>query len=373
MNFLQWFTPSKNHSHEQRTTSSELITKGQSESISTDNLNQNKTRFQGIFGDSTDFRSESVHIGDQEGLIFYLESMTDSKLIVEQVMKPLALASQQPKQIVDENDLECYRKEVFAGIGFQYAYYEHEAVWSILSGYVVLLIKHIPKLLAIKINGIEMRSISEPTTQSVVRGPKDGFTESLGTNISLIRRRVKNPNLRFESFTIGKDTCTAVNIGFIEGIANDEIVDEVRKRLSAIRTSAIIESGNIEEFLSDNKWTPFPTVYNTERPDSVAANLVEGKVVVIVDGTPFALLIPNVITDFFQVSEDYSHQFWISSFIRMIRYVAYLIAVFLPAIYVSVTTFHRNDPNRLINEFDGPARRCAVSRCIGSPDDGSYF
>lgn len=132
----------------------------------------------------------------------------------------------------------------------------------------------------------QQRSVEEPMTQSVVRGPRDGFTESIGTNISLIRKRIKSPNLWLESMTIGRVTQTTVSIMYINGIVNDKIVDEVRQRLSRIDIDGILESGNIEELIQDETFTPFPTVYNTERPDVIASGLLEGRVAILVDGTP---------------------------------------------------------------------------------------
>jgi spore germination protein KA len=338
--FKKWLTPNKKFRNSPETTSAALIPDEGDKTILKTKLKQNKSQLQNVFGNTVDFRIESIHIGNKEGLICFLESMTDAKTISEQIRQPLALASLRDRPVSNREEFESLRKDLFSGVAHQWTEYQHELVWNILSGYAVLIIEGLTQALAIQINGIETRSINEPTTQTIVRGPKDGFTESIGTNISLIRRRLKNPHLRFESYYIGKDSHTSISVAFIEGISNEKIVQEVRNRVMKIQTSAIFDSGSLEDFITDKTWTPFPTVYSTERPDTIAANLIEGKIAILVDGSPFVLLVPVGITDFFQVSEDYYQPFMMSTFIRWIRYLAFFISLILPAVFVSLITFH---------------------------------
>ena len=185
----------------------------------------------------------------------------------------------------------------------------------------------------------QYRQVSEPTSQTVIRGPKDSFVESLSTNQSLIRRRIRNKNLYFEEFIIGNETKTKINLVYVKGIANEEIIEEIRTRLNKINVSAIFESANIEELIADKTLTVFPLALNTERPDTVAGNIMEGKIGIIVDGTPFVLLVPAVFTDFFVSSEDYYHNFFVSSFIRILRYISFMIVLITPAAYVGLLTY----------------------------------
>ena len=185
----------------------------------------------------------------------------------------------------------------------------------------------------------QYRQVSEPTSQTVIRGPKDSFVESLSTNQSLIRRRIRNKNLYFEEFIIGHETKTKINIVYVKGIANEEIIEEIRTRLNKINVSAIFESANIEELIADKTLTVFPLALNTERPDTVAGNIMEGKIGIIVDGTPFVLFVPTVFTDFFVSSEDYYHNFFVSSFIRILRYISFMIVLLTPAAYVGLLTY----------------------------------
>ena len=193
--------------------------------------------------------------------------------------------------------------------------------------------------ITIEMGNTQFRQVSEPTSQTVIRGPKDSFVESLSTNQSLIRRRIRNKNLYFEEFIIGHETKTKIHLVYVKGIANEEIIEEIRTRLNKINISAIFESANIEDLIADKTLTVFPLALNTERPDTVAGNIMEGKIGIIVDGTPFVLLLPTVFTDLFVSSEDYYHNFFVSSFIRILRYISFMIVLLTPAAYVGLLTY----------------------------------
>ena len=186
----------------------------------------------------------------------------------------------------------------------------------------------------------------------MIRGPKDSFSESIGTNISLVRRRIKSPNLWLENMKIGNVTQTDVAIMYIKGIVSDSIVEELKQRLHAIEIDSILESCYIEELIQDQTFTPFPTVYNTERPDVVAGNLLEGRIAIYVDGTPFVLIVPTVFAQYFQSAEDYYHRFDIGIFVRLLRYIGFFISLLGPSIYVAAITFHQEMiPTTLLNSL----------------------
>ncbi|WP_407941653.1 spore germination protein [Metabacillus schmidteae] len=210
-----------------------------------------------------------------------------------------------------------------------------------LSGDTILIIDGFPKCLAIGSRGWVDRGVQEPSSQTVVRGPKDGFSETLRTNTALIRRRIKDPNLWLETKQLGKKTKTDVAIMYLKGVANDKSVKEVHIRLDKIKIDAILESGYIEELIQDSTFTPFPTVFNTERPDTVAAAILEGRIAIIVDGTPFVLIVPALLINFFQASEDYYQRADIATLIRLLRYLAFFLALLTPSAYIAVTTFHQ--------------------------------
>ncbi|CAM4374014.1 spore germination protein [Paenibacillus typhae] len=218
---------------------------------------------------------------------------------------------------------------------------EEEIMRAILAGNVLILLKNNDWMLGVGISGGVRRSVEEPTSQTVIRGPKEGFTEELSTNLSLLRRKLKTPALKFEQHIIGTYTQTRVVVAYLDGIARPEVVEEVNTRLKAIDTDSILESGYIEEFIQDAAITPFPTILNTERPDTLAGSLLDGMVGILVDGTPFVLIAPVTFFNFFHSSEDYYQRYDISTFLRAIRFVSFFVALLLPSLYIAVTTFQQ--------------------------------
>ncbi|MFC0213279.1 spore germination protein [Paenibacillus chartarius] len=217
-----------------------------------------------------------------------------------------------------------------------------EVLLGILGGDTAVFVGDQSKAVLLSIRGPEKRSISEPDTEAVVRGPKEGFVESLRTNTSLIRRKLKTPRLKMKSMVIGKETNTSIVVSYLEDIAVPSTVEEVIKRIKKINIDGVLESGYIEEFIQDNSYSPFPQVQYTERPDVVAAALLQGRVAIIVDGTPFVLLVPFVFAQIMQASEDYYERFQIATLIRWLRYLFLVLSVTTPAFYVAVMTFHQD-------------------------------
>lgn len=185
------------------------------------------------------------------------------------------------------------------------------------------------------------RSVEEPATESVIRGPRDGFTEILDTNLALIRRRLKTDQLRIRSYRAGKLSRTEVRLLFLEGVADPKVVDEVSNRLSAIHIDGVLESNYIEEMIQDHPYSLFPTIQYTERPDVVAGSLLEGRVSILVDNTPFALIAPFQFWTALQASEDYYNNYIYATFVRMVRAIFIVMALMLPALYVAITTYHQ--------------------------------
>lgn len=211
----------------------------------------------------------------------------------------------------------------------------------LLSGDAIILMDGQAEGLAAGTRAWKERGVTEPSVESVIRGPREAFSETLRTNTSLIRRRIKDRNLWIETRRIGRLTKTDVAVVYMKNIASEEIVKEVFSRLDRIDLDGILESGYIEEMIQDEGLTPFPTVYNTERPDVVAAELLEGKVAILMDGTPIALVVPALFVSFIHASEDYYHRADVSTLVRILRYVGILIAMFLPSLYIAITTFHQ--------------------------------
>jgi spore germination protein KA len=212
---------------------------------------------------------------------------------------------------------------------------------QILNGSTALFIDGSDTCLMINTRGFEKRSVEKPVTENVILGSQEGFTESLRTNISLIRKIIKNENLMSEIIQIGKVGQTNIGIMYINGIVNQEVVKEVKKRLQSIETDFIIGDGMVGQFIEDSPYMILPQSLATERPDRVASFLAEGKVAIISEGTPFAEIVPITFFQLMQTSEDTMLRWQYGTFLRIVRVVGLLVAVFLPSLYVALTLFHQ--------------------------------
>lgn len=214
-------------------------------------------------------------------------------------------------------------------------------LWDgIVCGNTAILIDGVDMALIVETRGWAARSVEEPVAEATLRGPREGFVEDLRTNVSLIRRRIKSAHLKVVSITIGALTKTEVAYSYIEGLVREGLVEEVRSRLEKIDIDAILESGYIEEYIEDTPWTLFPLTERTEKPDRVAAALLEGRVAILTDGTPFVLIVPTELNALLQAPDDYFERFPIGSFVRALRVIAFAVSLLLPGIYVAVMNFH---------------------------------
>lgn len=215
-----------------------------------------------------------------------------------------------------------------------------EAIDAILSGDAVLFFGQTEEALVIGARGWVNRGVSQPETESVVRGPREGFSETLRINTSLIRRKIKHPSLRLVSLKIGDLTRTDVVVAYVENVASPDVVSEVLRRLGKIKIDGVLETAYLEMIIEDNPYSPFPQIAYTERPDTLAAELLEGKVGIMADGTPIVLTVPAVFAQFLQVSEDYYERSMIMILVRLIRYIGISFALLAPSVYIAATTFH---------------------------------
>jgi spore germination protein KA len=246
-----------------------------------------------------------------------------------------------PEERLEVDDIDIIRTTMISVGSVEQVNSINEVVDSCLSGDTVLLINGFKEALVISTRGWESRGVEEPKTESVVRGPREGFSETLRTNTTLLRRKIKNPDLTLESMKIGRKTKTSVCIAYLKGVANPRLIEEVKRRLKRINTDAILESGYIEEFIEDAPFSIFPTIANSEKPDVVAAKILEGRAAILVDGTPFVLTVPMVFIENFQSAEDYYSRAYFASLVRVLRFVSFMISTLAPALYVALTTFHQ--------------------------------
>jgi spore germination protein KA len=312
------------------------------------NLQENIQYIKNTLGNSSDMVIREFKIGQKKQInvaIFYTDGLADTKsvqkFIMESLMFQFSITSLDSTDPAHEATFEVLRDHILT-VGEIKNVSEFESLFtSMLSGDAVLLLDGCEQGLSIDVRGWKERSITEPTTETVIRGPKEGFTENLRTNTALIRRKIKDPNLWLETKEIGRVTKTDVSIMYIKGIVDDNIVKEIHTRLDRIDIDGILESGYIEELIQDETYTPFPTIFHSERPDSVASALLEGKVIILVDGTPMVLILPITLISFIQATEDHYQRADISTLIRMLRFLSISISLLGPSLYIALTTFHQ--------------------------------
>jgi len=299
-----------------------------------------------ILGASDDLVVREFSVGAKEEVkvaLLYIDGLTNSEVINDFILKSLMFETRKGEPKAKQGKISlCEKFSQFALTIGEVSTADNIkiAMNGLLAGDGILFIDGSEKALIPNIKGWEKRGVEEPNTESVVRGPRDGFTETLRVNTAQIRRRLQDPDLRVKNMTVGKRTNTNVALIYIEGVANPDLIQEVERRINNIDMDATLESGYIEQMIEDYHWSPFPQIQNTERPDKATANILEGRVVIIVDGTPFALIAPAVFTQFYQSPEDYYERFGIATLIRFIRIASMGIALLLPGMYIAFTSFH---------------------------------
>lgn len=311
-------------------------------------INSNLQLLKSIFKDCSDVVFREFVFAQKEQIklaLIYTDGLTDKKQVGEQIMKALALEvpmAVSSAEITKANALHFVKMRGLCIDQVKESERVQEVVEAILSGDAVLLVDgHATAL----INGNKAwpsRAIEDSKTETVVRGPREAFVETLRTNTSMLRRKIKNPNLKIEVFKLGEVTKTEVALAYIKGIAGQGLVDEAKKRLGKIKIDGVLESGYIEDFLLDNPYSPFSTIHHTDRPDRVAANLLEGRVAILVDGTPVVLTAPAFFVEIIQTPADYYENYQFASALRILRVMTMFLSLVVPSLYVAIISFHHS-------------------------------
>ncbi|MBO1579875.1 spore germination protein GerKA [Bacillus sp. XF8] len=277
---------------------------------------------------SDDLKKLELPFQNKKGTLLYIESLADPNLIHQFALEPLLTRTE--LSLNEAFSTLNMKSETNLLYGIQLllqgkSLYFHEKAQSFCIFETALSLK---------------RDIKEPDNEGIVRGPHTGFVEDLATNLTSIRKLIKNPNLVVKYFTLGEEMNTKVAIVYMQDLANDELVTEVKRRLQTIKTDSLMPPGYIQEFIEDTSFSPFPQQLNTERPDRTVANLMEGRVAILADGDPTALIVPVTLFAFYQSPDDYNNRWIVGSFIRLLRIVSFLIAFLLPAFYIATVAFH---------------------------------
>ncbi|AOT73140.1 hypothetical protein Gferi_14810 [Geosporobacter ferrireducens] len=289
--------------------------------------------------------------------VVFIESLVDTSELESSVLSPLTLGigekSLEERKVLSSDTAALIEKNL---ININISFYQQAemAIDEILKGNGILLINGFPKAISIDISKIIGKKHAEPKTEKVVKGPQQGFVEDIATNIAIIRRRIKSPHLAIKALQLGRVSKSEVKVLYLDNIADLSIVEELFRRLKRIDVDGIMGSSMIEEYITDSPVNLFPTTYYTERPDRVQAMLLDGRVAIVYDGTPFVIVIPAIVSDFFTTPEDYYQNYYFSTFNRLLGYFGALILTFLPSIYIAFTTFHQEMiPTRLALSLAG--------------------
>ncbi|WP_100012558.1 spore germination protein [Lentibacillus sediminis] len=302
------------------------------------NLDKNLANLRKMLEEPNDLVVREVPIGNTRSAVVYIEGMIDKAFVHKNILNKL----QEYQTDADDSRkiLEEIFEETITVADVQKGKTLDDAANALLSGSTVVYIDGARQVLIMGTRGWETRAIEKPTTESALRGPKEGFVESLRTNMTLVRRQIRDPNLRFKTYYVGRRSKKKLVLSYVDGVIHPDIVKELHRRLQSIDMDFAPESGYIEQWIEDSFLSPFPQISNTERPDKVAAALLQGKAAIILDGTPFVLLAPVTLGSTLQSPDDYYERWTIGTLLRTLRYGAAFIAIFLPGLYIALASYH---------------------------------
>ncbi|PKM78394.1 MAG: spore germination protein [Firmicutes bacterium HGW-Firmicutes-15] len=271
----------------------------------------------------------------------HLNKVIDDEALNQHILRPLMLNCRREsiQDLGAQNLIDAIYKTSITASQIRKINTFAALVQTIFDGFTVLLFDGIEEVLVIDIHGGEFRAIDAPPAEQTMRGSREGFIEILDVNIALVRRRLRDPNLVVEKTLVGTRTRTQAAILYIADIADPKIVSEVKSRIDQMNLDGIVASGYVEQFIEDNPYSIFPQTFTTERPDRMVPLLLEGRIGIIVNNTPLALVVPALFVQFIQASEDYYERSIFSSYIRILRYLALLVAISFPALYIALLSF----------------------------------
>ena len=271
--------------------------------------------------------------------VVFIDDLCNAEMISEYVVSPLRGTGElEPKngkietieQLI-ENSLDINAAGIAKDLD--------DAIMHILSGDPAVIFEGFEQILYVEAKGFPVRGVGTPETESVLKGPREGFNELIVNNVALIRRRIKNPDLKFEAVVVGEKSQTAVAVCYLEGVAPKDLVENVKEKVNNLDLRFILDTNYVEDALKNQK-SFFDTVGYTEKPDEVSAKLLEGRVAVIVDGTPFVITVPYFFLENFQMPDDYYLNKYYTNFNRILRWLAFFVATLVPGLYVAIITYH---------------------------------
>lgn len=294
-------------------------------------LNKNTEYLKSILK-SEDITFLEVKIGENNGLLIFANDLVNKDSLGELILRP---AAHHKGELTETSFFDLFlspeKKEVQT---------LDDLITEVVSGSAILIASGIEKGISFGLRQFEKRAITEPPTSTVLKGPREGFVESLPVNVSLMRRRIKSPALRFENVTLGEYSKTPISLCYLNGIADEKLIKKIKDKLKTISIDAVLDASYVSKFLGEHKTSLFKQVGNTEKPDILAAKILEGRVAIFVDGSPIALTVPYLLIEDFQSASDYYNSTYSATFARCLRLISVLLALFLPAFFVAAELFH---------------------------------
>lgn len=309
-------------------------------------LEQNIQMIRDMFYESSDLRIKEVPLGGRNApqlAVLHIATLTDVDIVHRDVISPIVVWAR-PQQLgpLRHRDLvEELKRRVLTAQTVKTVETDTELADHLLEGNTVILIDSHSSALSVESRGWPGRGIQEPSVEITTRGPRLAFTETIKDNVALLRRRIKDPALTIEQLHVGDRSKTDVRLCYLRDLAPKRLVDELRRRVKAVQTDMILDSGQLENLIRDHPLSLFTTMRSTERPDSVASELNDGRIALLLDGTPFALVAPSTFSALFVSAEDHYVGFPAASVLRAIRFVGFGFSVALTPFYVAMTTFHQ--------------------------------
>ncbi len=299
-----------------------------------DSTEENISYIKELFKDNSDVIYRDFYAGDIKAGIIYIDNMTNKELLNDYVLESLMLNEHKIRDVKNIKDHLLTVSDVLEVSSME------KAVLFILSGDTAFFLDGLDKCYILSTRLWATRGVGEVANETSVRGAREGFSEVIRFNTVLVRRRVRDSRLKIVAKSLGTRSKTDTAMLYIEDIVNNDVLEKLKSRLNDINIDAILDSGYVEQLIEDDKWSLFPQVQVTERPDVVAAALYEGRIALIVDNSPQALIVPATLPNFFQSPDDYYQRWVYSSAVRILRLISIIISLIMPALYVAVTSFH---------------------------------
>lgn len=313
--------------------------------IFTSVLAENEKLLQVVFRDCGDIEFRAFDAGGKKALLVYLKGMVNTESLERNILKPLMgqtfPTNANPRKLASLlSDMKVISEHILGSASVTILTKASVAIDAVMTGNTLLLIDGLQEVLSVAAIKYAKRNINDSPNEFVLQGPNEAFNETMVDNIVLLRRRARDTNLKVHILQLGVRTKTSIAVLYIANLVKPGLFEEVKHRIGLIKKDKILSSSAIEEFIIDHPWSPFPQVQKTERPDKILAALYEGRVGIIVDGTPISMLVPCTYNVLMQTPDDYTIQPIIASLVRFTRSVAAFLAIYLPAIYVAVVSFH---------------------------------